>query len=197
MPGTREHARDAPPDDDAARRHLGGERRLRIRETPPIPTRQSRRRGASRDDAGACVNADSSYPRSTRRSDRLRGRHVLGPGGVARRQGHARPGHDVNTDPRGGICQDTDTNAPDYCYNGFGVLVQLTDTFRAVHPGFFAVHPASGLGLSPAGRHRLEPRLHDGLRDGPAGLLGIDGDDVRGRRPRRCRSTSGSTTSTS
>ena len=37
---------------------------------------------------------------------------------------------DVSTDPRGRICQATDGKAFDYCFNGFGDSVQLTDEWR-------------------------------------------------------------------
>jgi hypothetical protein len=36
---------------------------------------------------------------------------------------------DVHTDPRGGFCNYIDSSSPDFCYNGFGTGIALTDTF--------------------------------------------------------------------
>jgi hypothetical protein len=55
---------------------------------------------------------------------------------------------DVNTDPQGGICN-PDTSAPDYCYNGFGVDLQLTDTFRQYTLDFSKFTQVGGWGYHP------------------------------------------------
>jgi hypothetical protein len=57
--------------------------------------------------------------------------------------------NDINTDPRGGICQDGDMAAPDYCYNGFGVQLQLTDSFRQYTLEFSHFTQRSGWGYHP------------------------------------------------
>ena len=59
--------------------------------------------------------------------------------------------NDANTDPRGGICQEKVDTASDYCYNGFGVLVQLTDTFRQYTLDFSQFIQRPGWGYHPPG----------------------------------------------
>jgi len=57
--------------------------------------------------------------------------------------------NDANTDPRGGICQELHSNASDYCYNGFGVPIALTDTFRQYTLDFSQFTQRAGWGYHP------------------------------------------------
>jgi hypothetical protein len=62
---------------------------------------------------------------------------------------------DRNTDPRGGICNYTDSNSPDYCYNGFAVAIGLTDTFTRYTIDF------SSLRQDPTWGYRPDPDVFD------------------------------------
>ena len=115
-----------PPDPDAA--------------VPPQP---------GVDDAGACVNAENTYPDPPADLTAYAGvtfwARAESPGGRAMRV----QVNDANTDPRGGICQEKVNTASDYCYNGFGVLVQLTDTFRQYTLDFSKFTQRGGWGYHP------------------------------------------------
>ena len=56
---------------------------------------------------------------------------------------------DTQTDPRGGICQEQDNEASDYCYNGFGVQIELTDTYRQYTLEFSKFTQVAGWGYHP------------------------------------------------
>jgi hypothetical protein len=59
---------------------------------------------------------------------------------------------DVNTDPRGGICQETDSSeaaTSTYCYNGFGTLIQLSDMFTQYTVDFSQLAQHAGWGYHP------------------------------------------------
>jgi hypothetical protein len=113
--------------------------------------------GAPGDDAGACTNVSAlDFPAPTADLTAFAGvtfwARAESPGGRLMRVQVV----DVNTDPRGGICQDSVSAASDYCYNGFGVEVELTDTFRQytldfsrfAQQGGWGYHPPSGIDWS-------------------------------------------------
>jgi len=56
---------------------------------------------------------------------------------------------DGNTDPRGGICNHTDTNSPDFCYNGFSQTIALTDTFAQYTVDFASLQQDPAWGYRP------------------------------------------------
>jgi hypothetical protein len=101
------------------------------------------------DDAGACVSPPNTYPNPPADLTAYAGvtfwARAASPGGRAVRV----QVNDVNTDPRGGICQEQNDTASDYCYNGFGVLIQLTDTFRQYTLDFSQFTQRSGWGYHP------------------------------------------------
>ncbi len=106
--------------------------------------------GAPRDDAGACMQASSlDYPSPPVDLTAYAGvtfwARAETPGGREMRVQVS----DVNTDPRGGICQEKDSGASDYCYNGFGVQLQLTDTFRQYTLDFAQFTQRGGWGYHP------------------------------------------------
>ncbi|HMF40250.1 MAG TPA: hypothetical protein VKQ32_06130 [Polyangia bacterium] len=106
--------------------------------------------GASINDAGACAPPPlTDYPIPTADLTAYAGvtfwARAESPGGSVMRV-HVL---DVNTDPRGGICNGQDTNAPDYCFNGFGVDLQLTETFRQYTLDFSQFTQRGGWGYHP------------------------------------------------
>jgi hypothetical protein len=62
---------------------------------------------------------------------------------------------DRNTAARGGICNYSDSNSPDYCYNGFATTIGLTDTFTRYTIAF------SSLQQNPNWGYRPNPDLLD------------------------------------
>lgn len=106
--------------------------------------------GVSIDDAGACRSPSATSSAGgaadlTPYAGVTFWARAVSPGGrVLRVQVN-----DVNTDPRGGICEDGDTTAPDYCFNGFGVDLQLTDTFRQYTLDFSQFTQRGGWGYRP------------------------------------------------
>jgi hypothetical protein len=61
---------------------------------------------------------------------------------------------DENTDPRGGVCDPT-PNSPNACHNGFGALLELTDSFVRYELDF------SVLTQNPLWGHHPEPSVFD------------------------------------
>jgi len=112
--------------------------------------------GYSTDSAGHCVDPPNDYPNRLVDLTAYAGvtfwARAESPGGRNVRVQF----NDVNTDPRGGVCQDQDSTASTYCYNGFGVRLELTDTFRQYTVDFagftqragWGYHPPDGLDLS-------------------------------------------------
>lgn len=104
--------------------------------------------GVSTDDAGACLETDD-YPNPPV--------DLTSYAGVTFWARAASPGarnmrvhvNDVNTDPRGGICQAVDSSASTYCYNGFGVQIELTDTFQRYTLDFSQFMQRGGWGYHP------------------------------------------------
>jgi hypothetical protein len=106
--------------------------------------------GVPTDDAGHCVDPPNIYPNPPVDLTAYAGitfwARAESPGGRKLRV----QVNDVNTDPRGGICQDKDTSASTYCYNAFGVQVDLTDTFRQYTLDFSTFTQRGGWGYHPA-----------------------------------------------
>jgi hypothetical protein len=113
--------------------------------------------GFPTDDTGACMSPPNNYPNPPVDLTGYAGvtfwARAASPGGRAVRVQF----NDVSTDPRGGICQEKDSNSSDdYCYNGFGVLIELTDTFRQytldlstfTQRGGWGYHPPAGVDWS-------------------------------------------------
>jgi hypothetical protein len=61
---------------------------------------------------------------------------------------------DANTDPRGGVCDPT-PNSTNACYNGFGVVLTLTDSFERYVVDF------SDLAQNPLWGYRPQPSVVD------------------------------------
>jgi len=99
--------------------------------------------GVPTDDAGACINADPTFPNPTVDLTPYAGvtfwARAESPGGRSLRV----QVNDVNTDPRGGICRGED------CWNSFGVPIQLTDTFRRYTLDFSQFVQRTGWGYHP------------------------------------------------
>jgi hypothetical protein len=108
--------------------------------------------GFPTNDAGACITPPNDYPNPPVDLTGYQGvtfwARAESPGGRAMRVQF----NDVNTDPRGGMCQETDTSSSDdYCYNSFGVLIELTDTFRQYTLDFSKFTQKGGWGYHPPG----------------------------------------------
>ena len=56
---------------------------------------------------------------------------------------------DANTDPRGAVCNHTNTTSPDFCYNGFSQTIALTDTFARYTIDFASLEQTPGWGYRP------------------------------------------------
>jgi len=101
------------------------------------------------DDAGHCVAPENTYPNPPGNLTAYAGitfwARAESPGGRALRV----QVNDANTDPRGGVCQEKNDTASDYCYNGFGVPVQLTDAWRRYTLDFSQFEQRSGWGYHP------------------------------------------------
>jgi hypothetical protein len=113
--------------------------------------------GASPDDGGPCRNPSTAdFPALSADLTAYAGVTFWARAGAPGGRDLRVQVSDVNTDPRGGICQDHDGSASDYCYNGFGVQLQLTDEFRQytldfskfVQRGGWGYHPPDGIDWS-------------------------------------------------
>jgi hypothetical protein len=62
---------------------------------------------------------------------------------------------DVHTDPRGGFCNYIDSHSSDFCYNGFGTAIALTDTFARYTIDF------ANLQQNPSWGYRPDPDVFD------------------------------------
>lgn len=56
---------------------------------------------------------------------------------------------DAHTDPKGGFCNYLDSNSPDFCYNGFGSAIALTDTFARYTIAFDSLQQNPNWGYRP------------------------------------------------
>jgi hypothetical protein len=107
--------------------------------------------GVVTDDTGACVDPVNDYPNLPVDLSAYAGvtfwARAESPGGRDMRV----QVNDANTDPRGGVCQEADRTASDYCYNGFGAQIELTDTFRQYTLDFSTLTQRGGWGYRPPG----------------------------------------------
>jgi hypothetical protein len=107
--------------------------------------------GIATDETGACIDPPNDYPNPPV--------DLTAYAGVTFWARAAAPGawtmrvqvNDANTDPRGGVCQEADRGASDYCYNGFGAQIELTDTFRQYTLDFSTFTQRGGWGYRPPG----------------------------------------------
>jgi len=56
---------------------------------------------------------------------------------------------DLHTDPAGGLCSYIDSNSPDFCYNGFGAGIALTETFAQYTIDFTSLQQDPNWGYRP------------------------------------------------
>lgn len=105
--------------------------------------------GVPTDDAGDCVDPPNDYPNQPVDLTAYAGITFWARAGSPGARRMRVQVNDVNTDPRGGICQDKDDSASTYCYNAFGVEVDLTDTFRRYTLDFSTFTQRGGWGYHP------------------------------------------------